>query len=203
MGEAGAVVGDKPRAGQLFTGTSAGQSRIDGHLSVARTALAHIRADNAAAHLNYVETRRIVGKIGELLNAGASCPARNLSGEQSAATGVIKPVSSISHRRAVSSVREPRQEQPTIANLVESPRDLSKNGTVTASKVVRDKHQDITRNDGNLSKEDLIFSNSDLFGEEYEGTVQSAEQVGKVGTASTEYQSGGSDHSQHQGEAEL
>lgn len=204
MGEAGAVVGDKRRASCVSTGTGARQSSIDRHLSVARTALTNIRAHNAAAHLNHMETRQLVGKIDKLLNAGASRSVAESRSAQQTATDIVEPVSKVSNRGAVAPAKELRNEQPAATNIIEQSGELPQNGTVTAPEAVRNQYQNAIRDARSVPEEELIFSNSDLLGEEYEaaGTGQSAEQIGSA-RERTEQQPSDSDNPQRTEEAEL
>lgn len=198
------MVGDKRGAIGVPSGTSTRQSNIERHLSIARAALANIRSHNAAAHLNHLETRQLIGKIDTVLDAGASRTATEPRSEQQAATGVIKPASEILNRGAVAPVRKPRSEQPAATNLVEQLRDLSQNGAVAAAEAARGKHKDVARDTRSIS-EKLIFSNSDLLGEEYEdaGAGQSAKRAGYAEQESSEQQPQDSDSPQRTGEAEL
>lgn len=182
MGETRAVVRDKRRASCVPTRTGARQSSIDRHLSVARTALTNVRAHNAAAHLNHLETRQLVGKIDKLLNAGAGRSVAESRSAQQTATGIIEPVSKVSNRGAVAPAKEFRNEQPAATNIIEQSGELPQNGTVTAPEAVRDQYQNAIRDARNVPEEDLLFSNSDLLGEEYEArdAGQSAEQIGSA-----------------------
>lgn len=144
------MVADERASSDLLARTVESQSRIDRHLSSARAALAHISANNTAAHRTHLNTRQLIKDLGAVLDGTAS-----------------------------PTFREIRSEQPAAPSLVEQLGKLLEDGTVEPVEDVREQFENVAGDARNRTEDTVTFSNSDFFdGTHEEGSVSYVEPDG-------------------------